>query len=60
MLTVELKLKVEALGLDLDCEARRDAALRAADDRKMDLAAVNEAIFLVIIKIRERTEILEG
>jgi hypothetical protein len=26
----------------------------------MDLAAVNEAIFLVFIKIRERWEILEG
>lgn len=60
LLVVELRPKGEALGFDLDWEAKRAAALRAADDRKMDLAAVNEAIFLVFIKIRERWEILEG
>jgi len=47
LLVVELRPKGEALGLDLDWEAKRDAALRAADDRIMDLAATNEAIFVI-------------
>jgi hypothetical protein len=47
LLVVELRPKGEALGFDLDWEAKRAAALRAADDRITDLAAANEAIFVI-------------
>ena len=46
LLAVELRPKGEALGLGLDCEAKRAAALRAGDDRRRDLAAAKEAIFV--------------
>ena len=48
LLVVELRPKGEALGFDLDWEAKRAAALRAADDRITDLAAANEAIFVIV------------
>ena len=54
LLVVELRPKGEALGLDLDWEAKRAAAVRAADDRIMDLAAANEAIFVIFFSDERR------